>query len=158
MLNYDLYSWRKPWRSYLTILWGLHPRKSMRLIPISHWMTTLWYPWLCFLFFCNHNFAVKINFFSPNHTNGKSSCWLIKLVYCKYLPHHWSHINWLYFYWKTLTGSYMAMYKFDKNKITYTTDKNFNGDVVSATNIMLTIKLYRCLMISNMSVASSDDN
>ena len=158
MLNYDLYSWCKPWRSYWTILWGLHPTKSMRLIPISHWMTTLWYPWLCFFFFCNHNFAVKINFFSPNHTKGKSSCWLIKLVYCKYLPHHWSHINWLYFYWKTLTGSYMAMCKFDKNKITYTMDKNFNGDVVSATNIMLPIKLYRCLMISNMSVASSDDN
>lgn len=52
----------------------------------------------------------------------------------------------------------MAMCKFDKNKITYTMDKNFNGDVVSATNIMLPIKLYRCLMISNMSVASSDDN
>ena len=57
-----------------------------------------------------------------------------------------------------MTGSYMAMCKFDKNKITYTMDKNFNGDVVSATNIMLPIKLYRCLMISNMSVASSDDN
>ena len=157
MLNYDLCSWCKPWRSYWTNLW-LHPTKSMRLIPISHWMTTLWYPWLCFLFFCNHNFAVKINFFSPNHTKEKSSCCLIKLVYCKYLPHHWSHINWLYFYWKTLTGSYMAMCKFDKNKITYTMDKNFNGDVVSATNIMLPIKLYPCLMISNMSVASSDDN
>ena len=113
---------------------------------------------LTLFFFCNHNFAVKINFFSPNHTKGKSSCWLIKLVYCKYLPHHWSHINWLYFYWKTLTGSYMAMCKFDKNKITYTMDKNFNGDVVSATNIMLSIKLYHCLMISDVAVASSDDN
>ena len=157
MLKYDLYNWCKPWRSYWTILWWLHPTKSMRLIPISHWMTTLWYPWLCF-FFCNHNFAVKINFFSPNHTKGKSSCWLIKLFYGKHLPHHGSHINWLYFYWKTLTGSYMAMCKFDKNKITYTMDKNFNGDVVSATKIILPIKLYRCLMISNMSVASSDDN
>ena len=29
-------------------------------------------------------------------------------------------------------------------------DKNFNGDVVSATNIMLPIKLYLCLMISNV--------
>ena len=57
-----------------------------------------------------------------------------------------------------MTGSYMAKCKFEKNKITYTMDKNFNGDVVSATNIMLPIKLYRCLMISNMSVASSDDN
>ena len=52
----------------------------------------------------------------------------------------------------------MAMCKFDKNKITYTMDKNFNGDVVSATNIMLPIKLNRCLMISNIFVASSDDN
>ena len=52
----------------------------------------------------------------------------------------------------------MAMCKFGKNKITYTMDKNFNGDVVSAANIMLAIKLYLCLIISNMSVASSDDN
>ena len=37
-------------------------------------------------------------------------------------------------------------------------DNNFNGDVVSTTNIMLPIKLYLCLIISNMSVASSDDN
>ena len=44
----------------------------------------------------------------------------------------------------------MAMCNFGKNKITYTMDKNFNGDVVSTTNIMLPIKLYRCLIISNM--------
>ena len=48
---------------------------------------------LTLFFFCNHNFAVKINFFSPNHTKGKSSCCLIKLVYRKYFPHHWSHID-----------------------------------------------------------------
>ena len=36
----------------------------------------------------------------------------------------------------------MAMCNFGKNKITYTMDKNFNGDVVSTTNIMLPIKLY----------------
>lgn len=49
-----------------------------------------------------------------------------------------------------MTGSYMGMCKFDKNKITYTIDKNFNGDVVSATNITLSIKLYLCLMISDV--------
>ena len=52
----------------------------------------------------------------------------------------------------------MAMCNFGKNKITYTMDKNFNGDVVSTTNIMLPRKLYLCLIISNMSVASSDGN
>ena len=53
---------------------------------------------------------------------------------------------------------YMAMCKFHKNKITFTMDKNFNADVVSATKITFPIKLYLCLIISNISVASSEDN